>query len=229
MKKSTKPPDCGLGKDCKDRACKHKHPCFHCGKFGHRTKNCNLIHEIVPCKHEVCINHLSGRKEGRFVGCGGVGTFVVTAHEDSWIILAGMERWGDSHRKEKYNLFTGRVNPEDNNCVHTAAIRELREESKIHAEIDHRFMHNGKLSVQYFGGTPVILMVAEKVSAPFLNLVIDMANNNPETPDDQREILNVRWITLDGHFVDTKEKAPMTPFFNQVRKSLNKQWNKANK
>ncbi len=130
------------------------------------------------------------------------GIFICTYYDDQLTVLAGKET--DGKYKNMYNVPGGKMDPEDQGCYKKCAIRELKEELKIHLSNKqfHRLFsyydgRNTKYQIFMCGRTPIFYTTNLQISLKDINLNLQKSLYS-DTSDKYREISKVRLFRLNA-------------------------------
>lgn len=145
----------------------------------------------MPCPHPIC------QREPKGVG-------VCIVDRDHKKVLLGLERFGKY--RGKFNLCAGSVEPEDDGCVVNAALRELREEFKVHfhhLDFDRYFSLGRKYMFRLvmIGTTPVFVghLDVSTVNVTALTQQMQTAIADESLPGTHKEMEKLGWFPWDEH------------------------------
>lgn len=151
------------------------------------------------CDHYIC------QKEAK-----GVGVCMVDPTNQN--ILLGLERFGKY--RGKFNICAGSLEPEDDGCAVKAAMRELREEFKVHFEESDFTRHFGvcsstsnsnsnRVTLRYtmVGPTPIFIGHFDTHALKHDDLTARMqhAIEDDMLPGTQKEMQESRWFPWSDH------------------------------
>lgn len=109
-------------------------------------------------------------------------------------VILGLERWGSKNRKNKYGMCMGKMSQSDNFCWLKCAIRELREEFKIHMSV-YEFS-NFIMSVNFINGTPIFVMNGFCINYAYIREEVEYAYEKMP-PSHLNEIITLRCFPVD--------------------------------
>lgn len=164
---------------------------------------------MQTCKHNTC-------KFFRNQNCNkGVASLILNNYNGKgFVALLGKELHGSY--AGKYNLCSGRLDPNDKDCWIKAAKRELREEFKINLDyknFDKIFKDsNGIIRYIIHNRTPIFIGVVSGLSRKPLNTQINMDLSNSYLNHCYKEISEVDWFDLNGNQLENKKGLDLTAF-----------------
>lgn len=148
------------------------------------------------CDHYICQKEIKG-----------VGVCIVDPTQEK--ILLGLERFGKY--RGKFNLCAGSLEPEDDACAVKAAMRELREEFKVHLDESEFTRHFGirthnngvRFTLRYtmVGPTPIFIGHFDVHALKYNELTAQMkrAIDDDMLPGTQKEMEESRWFPWTDH------------------------------
>lgn len=152
---------------------------------------------MPSCDHYIC------QKETK-----GVGVCIVDPTQQK--ILLGLERFGKY--RGKFNLCAGSLEPEDDACAVKAAMRELREEFKVHLDEFDFMRHFGfrthnhgtsatTLRYTMVGPTPILIghFDVHELKYDDLTMKMQRAIDDDMLPGTQKEMEESRWFPWTDH------------------------------
>jgi hypothetical protein len=158
---------------------------------------------LKKCKCDIC-------KKFKSLNISGIGTVLLQLDYFGNIptIILGKERAGQY--KGEYNLFAGKMEPEDNGCYIKAAWREFSQESGIELSYSNfrKTITNRYSLYRYIihGKTVIFVSKMNGLRRDIINNYIYKKNTNHNLPWSLREIEKVERFTLDGNQIYKDKK-----------------------
>lgn len=171
--------------------------------------------EIWECgvRHKFCKSRIAARRSHGMNSTGGVAVIVLKQIDNEgdsthWILL-GKQRGGQY--AGLYSIVHGKMDPEDNFCYITSAMRELDEEFKIRINPGKQFQKYFRdprtKQPNYIQMEGTVVFVSDSIPVDIDRINAKLAEYNDDNSEETwhlREVTEVRWFPLDEINTDSK-------------------------